>query len=187
MIGYGHNMTYSKFRYGGSAVQVTEDDGRYLIHSYLCTINFLYIYIFLLMSQYWLFWYNSPSFCIFDGRPRINLSISSYTADASTKVYKLDPKCHFLSKTKVSFKMRKDNFLAPCCRIIKTQESKFWRLQNIGLLIGIWNVKLGGMVFRSLGIWTDWKSKEKGFSSLQHPERKNFFCLFRNSSKNCPH
>ena len=35
MIGYGHNMTYSKFRYGGSAVQVTEDKGRYLIHSYL--------------------------------------------------------------------------------------------------------------------------------------------------------
>ena len=35
MIGYGHNMTYSKFRYGGSAVQVTEDDGLYLIHSYL--------------------------------------------------------------------------------------------------------------------------------------------------------
>ena len=24
MIGYGHNMTYSKFRYGGSAVQVTD-------------------------------------------------------------------------------------------------------------------------------------------------------------------
>ena len=35
MIGYGHNMTYSKFRYGGSAVQVTEDKSHYLIHSYL--------------------------------------------------------------------------------------------------------------------------------------------------------
>ena len=35
MIGYGHNMTYSKFRYGGSAVQVTEDNGHYLIHSYI--------------------------------------------------------------------------------------------------------------------------------------------------------
>ena len=35
MIGYGHNMTYSKFRYGGSAVQVMEDKGLYLLHSYL--------------------------------------------------------------------------------------------------------------------------------------------------------
>ena len=38
MIGYGHNMTYSKFRYGGSAVQVTEDDGLYLIHFYLLIV-----------------------------------------------------------------------------------------------------------------------------------------------------
>ena len=38
MIGYGHNMTYSKFRYGGSAVQVTEDNGLCLLHSYLLTM-----------------------------------------------------------------------------------------------------------------------------------------------------
>ena len=43
MIGYGHNMTYSKFRYGGSAVQVTEDNGHYLIHSYLSTYQAIFV------------------------------------------------------------------------------------------------------------------------------------------------
>ena len=39
----------------------------YIFYTCLCTINFLYTFIYIpLIMQYWLFWYNSPSSCIFD-------------------------------------------------------------------------------------------------------------------------
>ena len=43
MIGYGHNMTYSKFRYGGSAVQVTEEGicSNNIFHAHICQAIFV--------------------------------------------------------------------------------------------------------------------------------------------------